>query len=305
MKIIRNVLILSLLTLVTWNVRAQELNCMVTVSVSPKVSGTDTKVYETLETALFEFMNNRKWSGYDVRLEERIDCSILITVNERPNTDDFRATVNVVVRRPVFNTSYFSVLMNHVDKDFFFKYVEYQPLDYADGTFSSNLTQVMAFYANMMMGYYFDSFGQSGGTQFFEKAQEILNMAQGTSEPGWKGYEDNKNRYWLVENLLNGSNAPMREFSYRYHRLGLDVMYEKVDAGRAVITESISLLDNMYKAKPGLYLLQTTLDAKKDEIVNIYSDSRVPPMEKNNIVNILKEIDPANGSKYNAILESK
>jgi hypothetical protein len=179
------------------------------------------------------------------------------------------------------------------------------PLDYADGTWSSSLTSVMAYYADVMLGFYFDSFTLNGGTPFFEKAQEIVNLAQSTSDPGWKAYESQRNRYWLVENVLNGGNAPMRQFYYNYHRLGLDQMYDKQDLGRAAITESINLLNKMYNAKPNLYFLQMTLDAKKDELVNIYSDSRVPPMEKNNVVNVLKEIDPANASKYLAILESK
>lgn len=277
---------------------------MVTVS-SQKIEGTDKRVFETLQTALYEFMNNRKWTNYNIKLEERIECTVLITIDERPSSDEFHATLNLVLRRPILNTSYNSVLLNYVDKDFDFKYVEYEPLDYSDGTFASNLTSTMAYYAYMFLGFYFDSYSLYGGTQFYEKAQAIVNQAQGTSEIGWKAYEGLKNRFWLVENVLNASNNPMREFFYKYNRLGLDQMYDKSDAGRAAITESIDLLQKMYNAKPGLLLMTVTLDAKKDELVNIYSDSRVPPVEKNNVVNILKEIDPANGSKYLTILESK
>jgi hypothetical protein len=304
MKPLKNLLFLAVIVLLSGSLKAQEFDCMISIS-SQKVEGTDKRTFETMQTAIYEFMNNRKWTNYNIQMEERIECTLLITINERPGTDEFRANINVVLRRPVYNTAYNTVLLNHYDKDFYFRYVEYQPLIYSDGTFSSNLTQVLAFYANAMLGFYFDSFSLNGGTPFFEKAQEIVNMAQSAPEPGWKGFESQKNRYWLIENVMNGSNAPMREFSYNYHRLGLDMMYEKPELGRAAITESLSLLNKMYNAKPGLYLLQMTLDAKKDELVNIYSDSRVPPMEKNNVVNILKEIDPANGSKYLAILDSK
>jgi hypothetical protein len=285
-------------------VRSQELDCMVTVS-SQKIEGTDKRVFETLQTALYEFMNNHKWTNYNVKLEERIECTVLITIDERPSSDEFHATLNLVLRRPILNTSYNSVLLNYVDKDFDFKYVEYEPLDYSDGTFASNLTSGMAYYAYMFLGFYFDSYSLYGGTQFYEKAQAIVNQAQGTSEIGWKAYEGLKNRFWLVENVLNASNNPMREFCYKYNRLGLDQMYDKSDAGRASITESVDLLKKMYDAHPNLLLMTVTLDAKKDELVNIYSDSRVPPVEKNSVVNILKEIDPANGSKYLTILESK
>lgn len=303
MRPLKNLFLLCIL-LLSGTLHAQEFDCMINVQ-SQKVEGTDKKVYETMQSAIFEFMNNRKWSNYNIKLEERIECTIMIMINDRPSTDEFRGTLNVVLRRPVYNSAYNTILMNHFDKDFYFKYVEYQPLDYADGSFSSNLTQVLAYYANVMLGFYFDSFSPEGGTAFFEKAQEIVNISQNTPEPGWKGFESQKNRYWLVENLLNGSNQAMRQFYYTYHRMGLDMMYDKLEAGRAGVTESINFLNQIYNAKPGLYLLQMTLDAKKDEIVNIYSDSRVPPMEKNTVVNILKEIDPANGSKYLSILESK
>ncbi len=304
MKLLKTLLLTVLLTVLACSARSQEFDCMVNVNYQ-KVEGTDKQTFETMQTAIYEFMNNRKWTNYNIKLEERIECTILITINDRPSTDEFRGTVNVVLRRPVLNTAYNTILLNHYDKDFYFKYVQFQPLDYADGTFSSNLTQVLAFYVNVMLGFYFDSFSLYGGSQFFSKAQDIVNVAQSAPDPGWKGFESMKNRYWLIENVMNGSNAPMREFYYNYHRLGLDQMYDKQDIGRAAITESINLLYKVYNAKPDLYLLQTTLDAKKDELVNIYSDSRVPPMEKNNVVNILKEIDPANSSKYLAILESK
>jgi hypothetical protein len=282
----------------------QEINCMVSVS-APKLEGSDKKVFETLQTALYEFMNNRKWTNYNVKVEERIECTILLTLNERPSPEEFKGTLNVVLRRPVYNSAYNTVLLNYIDKDLTFTYVEYQPLDYSDGTYSSNLTSILAYYTYIFLGLYWDSYTPNGGTQFFQKAQDVVNVAQSSQESGWKAYESQRNRYWLVENYLNSIASPIREFYYKYHRLGLDQMYEKVDAGRTSATQSIDLLYKMYNARPDLFALQLTLDAKKDEFVNIYSDSRVPPLEKNNVVNILKEIDPANSSKYQAILESK
>jgi hypothetical protein len=285
-------------------VNAQEMNCMVSIS-APKLEGTDKKIFETLQSAIYEFMNNRKWTNYNVKVEERIECTMLITINERPAPDEFKGTLNVVLRRPVYNSAYNTVLLNYIDKDLTFNYVEYQPLDYSDGTYSSNLTSILAYYTYVMLGLYWDSYSPNGGTQFFQKAQDVVNVAQQSQESGWKAYESQRNRYWLVENYLNSIASPIREFNYKYHRLGLDQMYEKVDAGRNSTTASVDLLFKMYDARPDLFALTLTLDAKKDELVNIYSDSRVPPLEKNNVVNILKEIDPANGSKYQAILEAK
>jgi hypothetical protein len=282
----------------------QELQCQVSVS-SQQIPGTDRRVFESMQTALYEFMNNRKWTNYTFRQEEKIECTMLINITERMSTDEFRATINLVLSRPILNSAYNSVLMNTIDKDFQFRYVEFQPLDFSENSFTSNLTSVMAFYAYIYLGLYFDSFSPEGGTQFFNTAQNISNAAQNSSEVGWKGYESQKNRYWLVENFLNPANSAIRDYYYRYHRLGLDQMYEKLDAGRDEITGSLDNLKNIYDAKPDLYALQLILDAKRDEFVNIFSDSRVAPLEKTNVVNLLKEIDPANGSKYQAILSGK
>ncbi|MCK9423255.1 MAG: DUF4835 family protein [Bacteroidales bacterium] len=282
----------------------QEFNCIVNVTTQ-KLEGTDKRVFDALQNAIYEFMNNRKWSNYNIKTEEKIECTVLLTVTERLGSDEFRGNLNVVLRRPVFNSAYNSILLNYIDKGFQFRYIEFQPLDYSDGTFTSNLTSVLAYYAYVFLGYYFDSYSPSGGGPFFQKAQEVVNAAQNAQESGWKAFESEKNRYWLVSNYLNPAYTGLRDFSYNYHRLGLDQMYEKVDAGRNSVTESLNDIQKVYNAKPGLFALQLIFEAKRDEIVNIYGDQRVPPTEKNNIINMMKEMDPANGSKYSAILESK
>jgi hypothetical protein len=238
-------------------------------------------------------------------MEERIECSILLTINERLGSDEYRGPLNVVLRRPVLNSAYNTVLLNYIDKNIQFRYVEYQPLDYSDGSYSSNLTSIFAFYSYMFLGLYFDSFSPDAGSPFYEKAQSVVNAAQNAQESGWKAFESTRNRFWMVENMQNSGNASLREFLYQFNRLGLDAMYEKLDQGRNTITESLEMLRKMYNAKPDLFMLALILDTKRDELVNIYADQRVPPMDKTNVVNLLKEIDPANGSKYQAILESK
>lgn len=292
------------LALSVLHLKAQELDCIVSVT-SPKLEGTDKQVFETLQTAIYEFMNNRTWANYNVKIEERIECTILITINERPTGDDFRGTINLVLRRPVFNSAYNTILLNYIDRDFSFNYIEYQTLDYSDGVFSSNLTSTLAFYTYMFLGYYFDTFVLYGGTSFFEKAQEIVNTAQSSQVSGWKAFENDKNRYWMVANMLNPANSSLRDFSYLYHRQGLDQMYDRVDLGRSKVVESLEFLKKISADRPGLFSLQLILDAKKDEFVNIFSDQRVPPMEKNNVVTLLKDIDPASSSKYQTILEGK
>ena len=297
------VLIISFLFIIL-HLHAQEFNCQISVT-APKLEGTDKRIFETLQNAMYEFFNNRKWSSYNFTFEERLECSILLTVNDRLGSDEFKGTLNLVLRRPVLNTAYNTILLNYIDKDFQFRYSEYQPLDYSDGSFTSNLTSVLAFYSYMFLGLYFDSFSPYGGSPYFEKAQAVVNSAQNAQELGWKAYETQKNRFWMVENLQNSANSELRDFLYKFNRLGLDIMYDKLEQGRTSITESLDLLQKMYTAKPDLFMLQLILDTKRDELVNIYSDQRVPPVEKTNVVNLLKEIDPANGSKYQAILESK
>ncbi len=296
-------LMLSLILLMI-RVHGQEFNCIVNISTQ-KLEGTDKHVFETLQNAIYEFMNNRKWSNFNLRTEEKIECTVLLTINERLGSDEFRGNLNLVLRRPVLNSSYNSILLNYLDKGFQFRYVEYQPLDYSDGAFTSNLTSVLAYYSYIFLGLYFDSFSPNGGGQFFEKAQEVVNAAQNAPESGWKAFESEKNRYWLVANYLNPTYSGLRDFSYLYHRMGLDLMYEKVDVGRGSITESLNYIQKVYNTKPGLFALQLIFEAKRDEIVNIYRDQRVPPVEKNNIINMMKEMDPANSSKYITIQESQ
>jgi len=297
----KKIIIVFFLFLLIMQGRAQELSCQVSVN-APKLEGTDRRVFEAIQKAIYEFMNNRKWTNYNIKNEERIDCTMLVTINDRLGSDEFRGTLNLVLRRPVMNSAYNTNLLNYVEKDFQFRYVEFQPMDYSEGTFSSNFTSMLAFYAYMVIGFQFDSYSQDGGRPFFDKAQAVVDAAQNAQESGWKGFEGTRNRYWFAENMLNPSNSNIHDFLYKYHRLGLDQMYDKLEAGRSSITESLDLLKSTYDAKPDLYVLTIILDAKRDELVNIYSDQKVPPMEKATVSNLLKEIDPANSSKYQSIL---
>lgn len=295
-------LILLFLSFIT--TRSQELNCTVTVS-APTLEGSDKRIFEVLQNSLADFVNSRKWTGYNFRMEEKLDCTILLMINERTGADYFKGTMNVALRRPVFGTSYNSPILNYVDKKVEFAYLLNQPLEYMENVYTSNLTSSVAFYIYFMLGIYFDSFSQNGGAPFFEKAKSVVDAAQSASESGWKAYDDTRNRYWLAENFTNPSFAGIHDFLYKYHRLGMDVMSEKLDEGRSNTTASIETLHRLYKSRPGLFAIQIMLDAKREEFINLYSSSRVGPAEKSKIVNLLKEIDPANGSNYQAIMDAK
>ena len=293
----KKLFILLLLSIIGFNSSAQEFFCDVQVTAK-QVSGTDKQIYETLQNAIYEFMNNRKWTNYNFEINERIECTMVITVTNR-SSNVFNANLNLVLRRPVYNTNYNSVLFNYVDKDFQFEYLEYQPLDYSDNSFTSNLTSVLAFYSYVFLGMEFDSFSLQGGTPFYEKAEAVVSNAQNASEPGWKSYEDTRNRYWIIENLQNAAYKPLRRFFYMYHLQGLDAMYDNVEKGRSTITQSLDLLKTTYEERPGLFLLQLITDAKRDEFVNIFKEALLK--EKTKAIDILKTIDPANTSKYQEI----
>jgi hypothetical protein len=260
---------------------AQELNCTVSV-ISPQVQNTEKRIFETLQNDIRQFLNSTSWTNDSYKLEERIACSILITVTERISSDKFKASIQVQVSRPIFNTSYSSVLMNVNDQDFTFNYVESQQLQFQENQHISNLTSVLAYYAYMIIGMDYDSFSEKGGEPYFQKAFQIVNNAQNEAERGWKSADGSKNRYWLVENLLNARFDNFRKVLYRYHRLGLDVMQADIESGRRAIFESLPDLKKIRQSEPNSYLLQSFFTAKADEFVNIFSQG-LPDTKKQGI----------------------
>jgi hypothetical protein len=301
---LKRLLVLTILFVPTLLV-AQELKCNIQIN-SQKIQGTNRTIYQTFQTALYEFMNNTSWTNHVYGIDERIECNIVINLNEQVGSDEYRGTIQVQARRPIFNTSYNTTMLNFLDNNFDFRYIEFSKLEFNENTFSSNLTSVLAFYAYIIIGLDYDSFSLLGGTEYFQKAEKILNNAQNATERGWKAYEGNrKNRYWMIENILNEKYHLVREVNYRLHRLGLDIMNEKVVEGRAEIADCMATMQKVFREKPDPYLffMQLFFDAKSDELVNIFSESF--PAEKARVVNILTEIDNANASKYKVILEQK
>jgi hypothetical protein len=284
---------------------AQELKCSVQV-LTQKVQGTNKQVFETLQNAMFEFMNNRVWTNHVFGADERIECNFVFNITEQISADEFKGDLQIQVRRPVYNSSYNSVALNFKDNDIHFQYVEYQPLEFNPTTHLSNLTSILAFYAYVVIGLDYDTFGLEGGTPFFEMAQQIVNNAQNAPQRGWKAFESTsrRNRYWLVNSLMDEDYKNVRRFFYTYHRRGLDLMDSKVDQGRSEIAESLKLLQDVYRNKPDPFLfpLQIVFDAKSDEFVNVFSEGQTA--EKNRVHAILTEIDPANSSKYEKITEN-
>jgi hypothetical protein len=281
---------------------SQELNCNVQVTAQ-KIQGSNRQVFESMQRDIYEFMNGSIWTNNVFSYAERIDCNILINITEQYSADEFRGTIQVQLRRPVFNTTYNSTLLNFMDNNFQFRYVEFSPLEFDPNSYRSSLVSVLAYYAYVFLGFDYDSFSPLGGTPFFQTAEKIVNNAQNASEPGWKPYDGsrNKNRYWLVKNALDKEYEGIRRFIYEFNILGLDKMESKAGEARISILESLKLVQGVYRARPDpyMYILQIIMESKADELVLIFTDAF--PEEKSRIVQILNEIDPGNKTKYEKI----
>jgi len=276
---------------------AQELNCQVTVNSSP-LQGTDLKqITDQMQKAIFEFMNNKIWGKDILTQQEKIDCSIFITLEQRPSTDIWIGTIQVQSRRPTYKSSHYSSVFNWDDKDFQFQFAQFTQLDFNLNNFQSNLTSVLAYYANVILAVDYDTYSPLGGTEYWQRAQLIVLNAQNAGEPGWRSNEKTtRNRYWLVENTLQPVFQGIRDCSYAYHRKGLDIMNEKVDEGRANIIKAIDLLKPVYQSRPASFNMQLFFNAKVDEIINIFKGGL--PEEKSAMVETLMNLDPANTTKY-------
>ena len=298
------ILLITLVFLGIQNIQSQELNCQVTVQASPslQISAVDKEIFQSLETTIFEFINNTKWTNDSYEIEERVNCNILITITTMPSANTYGGQIQVQSTRPTFNSSYNSMVFNFVDEDFTFTYYRNAVLLFTPDQFRNNLTSVIAYYAYMILGYDYDTFSLEGGTPWFNKAQQVALNAQTSGYLGWGSSEKSRrNRYWLVDNALHQIFKPLRKCFYVYHREGLDRLYENTEQARKTIYTSLSELNKVHASKPGSPNVQIYLTNKVDEITNIYNEASM--QEKNQIVNLLKRIDPANSNKYQEILK--
>ncbi len=290
-------LLFCLFALNSWS---QELLCNVKV-IDNQIQLTDKKIFRTLEQAIAEFMNNRQWTSEKVVPNERIECNIQIILSAYDlKTFHFTGTMQIQSSRPVYASTYNSVLFNFLDENIEFDFMEFQPMNFNENSFSNNLTSLLGFYANYIIGLDYDSFGLLGGTPYFQKAQQIANNAQPSGLAGWQPFERNlRSRYNLVDNILNERFKGIREAYYKYHRQGLDVMTKTPDIGRKNIFESLQAVQKVFKVAPNTVMLLMFFEAKSDELVNIYKNA--PAIEKPKVVDLLSEINIANISKYEKI----
>lgn len=293
---------LCILLILSGRAFGQELRCNISIS-SQKIQGTDRELFTNMQRDISEFMNNTRWSSNVFTYDERIECNLQIILNEQTGGDIFKGSMQVRVSRPVYNSSYNAVLLNLKDDDIEFSYREYEPLAYNESGQNTNLVNLLVFYANVILGFDYDSFSLMGGSDFFSRAENIVAQSQNTRETGWKSFEGRRNRYWMINNLQDRSYAPVRECIYRYHRLGLDAMSDNVNDGRLEVLSALELLQRAHRTKPNAYIVQVFFDAKSDEIVNIFKPAFTD--ERKRVYNIVSEANPANNSKYGSLIQEK
>lgn len=276
---------------------AQELNARITVN-GDKIANANKSVFTTLQNALTEFVNNRKWTDATFAVNERIDCSMTIIVNEMEESS-FKGEIQVQARRPVYNSSYTTTLLNFRDQQFDFEYMEGEPLEYQENMLTGNLTATVVFYIYIILGLDFDSFSPLGGTAYIQQAQQIVSLAQSQSWSGWKAFDSNRNRHAVATALQDNASEAFRNLWYTYHRKGLDEMAANADRGRTTIIEALPALQEVKKARPTSVLLQMFSDAKLDEIVLIYS--KATTQEKQSGYKLLQEIYPTETTRLEAL----
>ena len=269
--IIKKFLYLFICLLLTFSAKSQELNARVTIN-SDKVQGTNKQVFTTLQTALTEFINNRKWTDATFAVNERIDCSFTLIINEMPTESSFKGELQIQARRPVYNSSYSTTLFNFRDTQLDFDYTEFEPLEYTQNTLQNNLTASVVFYIYVILGLDFDSFAQTGGSPFIQQAMQVVTLAQSEMAwTGWKAFDSNRNRHALATALTDNTSAVFREMWYTYHRKGLDEMAANPDRGRTTLIETLPALKQIQTAPPGSVLLQLFSVRKLHEEVSVYS----------------------------------
>lgn len=280
------------------DVFSQELNATVSVNFQQVANG-NPQLFKNLETQVKEFLNTTKWTTKEFIDVEKIECNFFINISTY-GSNNFEATLQVQSSRPVYNSTLSTPILNINDKNFSFRFIEFENLIYDPNTFNSNLVSVLAFYANLIIGLDQDSFSELGGTEYLQIASNIVNVAQTSGFKGWNQSEgNNNNRNFLISDILSSTFTPFRQALYQYHRLGMDVMADDVKKGKEGVIVGINALAEIQKTRPNALLTRTFFDAKTDEIVSIFSGG--PRVNVVPLVETLNRISPLNSQKWSKI----
>ncbi len=293
---------LGLAFMAIWNpIFAQEFEFEVVVN-TPKLQIVDPRVFQDLENQLENFINSRKWTGDVFEQTERIKGNIQLTITEELSATSFKADLAIQSVRPVFGSSLETALLTHVDGDVTFRYEQYQPLEFSENNFNDNLTSVIGFYMYVILGMDYDSFEPLGGEEYFQKAQNIINIIPSnvaSSNPGWRPKDSNRNRYWILENILNPRAKELRYAVYDYHLRGLDMMPKNVELGRANILKAMQSVKKVGDALPNSMIIQMFFNAKRNELIDIFRAGT--STEKSDVLKICTKLDPSSAINYRSI----
>ncbi len=289
------------LLLVIQGLWAQELNATVKINIQ-KLQTVDPKVFTTLEQTIKEFVNSQKWTDDFFEIEERINCNIQLTIQEELSPTAFKAELAIQASRPIYNSSEETVLFNHIDRDITFAYEQFQPLIFSRNAYNDNLSHVLAFYAYIILGMDYDSFAPFGGDPYFQAAQDIVNsvpQAAASANKGWRSLDGNRNRFWIIENILSPRVRPYRQAIYDYHRTALDIMANDPAKGRQIIAQALEKIADVNQSYPNSMIVQMFNNTKSQEIVEIFKGGTLAEQDK--VIQVMSRVDPANASKYREI----
>lgn len=292
-----------LMSIFAGDVRAQELQARVTLNYS-QIQGTDASVFEDLKQTLTQFINDRQWTNLQFQKNERIPCNFNITVTKYDNSSNlFTCKATIQANRPVYNSTYTSTIYNNTDNDFNFNYAQFDQLQFNEENVDNQLTALVAYYAYLIIGINLDTFAPMGGEEVLQQCMNLANNSQNLNFPGWKAFDNDRNRFAIINDYLDGSMKTFRQFQYDYYRTGLDEMANNTERGRTNITIAIENdLKKCHEDNPMSMLPQIWTDYKRDELANIYK-GKGTQKEKESVYNILFSINASQNSAWEKIKE--
>lgn len=293
----RKVILIFVVLFAIMQINAQELNCTISVN-SDKIPGSNKQIFTTLENSLNEFVNQKRWTTFNYKPQERIECNLTITLLEQKGSD-FTGHIQIQSSRPIYNSSYLTPVFNFKDDDFSFQYTEFEPLQFNENQFESNLVSIISFYVYTILGFDADTFSLNGGTPYFKKAQDILVQAQQSGYAGWNQNDGTGTRFTLIDNLISPAYSLFRKSMYEYHLKGLDVMSDDKKKSKQIIAKSIEGLKSIFNERPNAFLLRVFMDSKSTEIVSVFSDG--PMFDTVKLKEDLLRISPVNAAKWDEI----
>ena len=284
-------------------VQGQEIQARLTINAAKVSTKVDRKVFQTLQTALMNFLNNRKWTNDPFQPGEKIQCNFLLNIDEDLGNNVFKGKLTVQAARPIYNTNYDSPIVNFLDDNIAFRYIEFQPIEFNENRIqgndplAANITAILAYYVNMILGFDYGSFSPRGGDTYFQKAWNIVNNApENSSIFGWKSFDGLRNRYWLAENLNNNRFALVHDALYSYYRTGMDIFYENEDAGRNGILNCLNFLNTLDSGNPNSMIIQFFFQGKSNELVKVFSKASAE--QKSRARDFLSRLDVTHGAAY-------